>query len=70
MTASWPLALAVLAGIGLFLAYAAVVGTTAVALALANASLVRRLRRLAPLVARAGGLLMALAGGYVAYYGW
>jgi len=74
VTASWPLALAVLAGIGLFLAYAAgmglVVGTTAVALALANASLVRRLRRLAPLVARAGGLLMALAGGYVAYYGW
>jgi cytochrome c-type biogenesis protein len=63
-----------LAGIGLFLAYAAgmglVVGTTAVALALANASLVRRLRRLAPLVARAGGLLMMLAGGYVAYYGW
>jgi cytochrome c-type biogenesis protein len=63
-----------LAGIGMFLAYAAgmslVVGTTAVAVALANASLVRRLRRLAPLVARAGGLLMVLAGGYVAYYGW
>jgi cytochrome c-type biogenesis protein len=63
-----------LAGIGLFLAYAAgmglVVGTTAVAIALADASLVRRLRRLAPLVARAGGLLMVLAGLYVAYYGW
>jgi cytochrome c-type biogenesis protein len=62
------------AAIGLFLAYAAgmglVVGTTAVAVALANASLVRRLRRLEPLVARAGGLLMVAAGGYVAYYGW
>jgi len=63
-----------LAGLGLFLAYAAgmglVVGTAAVAIALADASLVRRLRRLAPLVARAGGLLMVLAGLYVAYYGW
>jgi hypothetical protein len=63
-----------LAGIGLFLAYAAgmglVVGTVAVAVALANATLVRRLRRLAPLVSRAGGLLMVLAGGYVAHYGW
>jgi hypothetical protein len=65
---------AVPAGIGLFLAYAAgmglVVGTTAVAVAVANTSVVRRIRRLAPLVSRAGGLLMALAGGYVAYYGW
>jgi cytochrome c biogenesis protein CcdA len=63
-----------LAGLGLFLAYAAgmglVVGTAAVAIALADASLLRRLRRLAPLVARAGGLLMVLAGLYVAYYGW
>jgi hypothetical protein len=62
------------AGVALFLAYAAgmglVVGTTAVAVALANASVVRRMRRLAPLVTRAGGLLMVLAGGYVAYYGW
>jgi hypothetical protein len=62
------------AGLALFLAYAAgmglVVGTTAVAVALANASVVRRMRRLAPLVSRAGGLLMVLAGGYVAYYGW
>ena len=30
----------------------------------------RRLRRAAALVSRAGGALMVLAGAYVAWYGW
>jgi cytochrome c-type biogenesis protein len=30
----------------------------------------RGLRRLAPLVARLGGVVMLLTGAYVAYYGW
>jgi cytochrome c biogenesis protein CcdA len=63
-----------LAGVGLFLAYAAgmgmVVGTAALALALARSSLVARLRRLAPVLSRAGAVVVALAGAYVAYYGW
>jgi cytochrome c biogenesis protein CcdA len=62
------------AGIGLFLAYAAgmslVVGTVALAVALARTSLIHRLRRTAPLVSRAAGGLLLLAGGYVAWYGW
>jgi len=62
------------AGIGLFLAYAAgmglAVGTAAVAVALARTTLVTRLRRAAPVIARASGLLLVLAGAYVAYYGW
>jgi cytochrome c biogenesis protein CcdA len=63
-----------LAGIGLFLAYAAgmgmVVGIAALALALARTSLIGRMRRLAPAVSRIGGLVVLIAGGYVAYYGW
>ncbi|GAA3351256.1 cytochrome c biogenesis CcdA family protein [Amorphoplanes nipponensis] len=63
-----------LAGLLLFLGYAAgmgmVVGIAALALALARTSLIGRMRRLAPLVSRAGGLVIALAGAYVAYYGW
>ncbi|MDG4789795.1 cytochrome c biogenesis protein CcdA [Micromonospora sp. WMMD1102] len=62
------------AGIGLFLAYAAgmalVVGLAALAVALAKVSLVRRLRRAAPVVGRVAGGLLVLAGGYVAWYGW
>jgi cytochrome c biogenesis protein CcdA len=62
------------AGVALFLAYAAgmglVVGTAAVAVALARASLVGRLRRLGAVVPRLAGALLMLAGGYVAYYGW
>lgn len=62
------------AGIGLFLAYAAgmglIVGTVALAFALARASVVARLRRAAPVIARAAGGLLVLAGAYVAYYGW
>jgi cytochrome c biogenesis protein CcdA len=63
-----------LAGMGLFLAYAAgmglTVGTLAVAVALARTTLIARLRRAAPIVARAAGALLVLAGAYVAYYGW
>jgi len=62
------------AGLGLFLAYAVgmglVVGTLALAVALARASLVRRLRVAAAGQSRAGGALLVITGGYVAYYGW
>lgn len=61
-------------GIGLFLAYAAgmglTVGAAALAVALARDALVTRLRRAAPLMGRLGGLLLVVAGAYVAYYGW
>ncbi len=61
-------------GVALFLAYAAgmglVVGTVAVAVALANDSLVRRIRRTGAWVPRLSGALLFLAGLYVAYYGW
>ncbi len=63
-----------LAGSGLFLLYAAgmglVVGTAALAVALAQRSLVRGARRLGRLVPTAGGVLLLLVGTYVAYYGW
>ncbi len=64
----------VLAGSALFLLYAAgmglVVGTAAVAVALAQHSLVRGARRLGAFVSRAAGALLAVVGAYVAYYGW
>jgi cytochrome c-type biogenesis protein len=64
----------VAAGIGLFLAYAAgmalLVGAAALAVALAKASFVRALRRAAPLIGRAAGALLVVAGAYVAWYGW
>jgi cytochrome c biogenesis protein CcdA len=63
-----------LAGVLLFLGYAAgmgmVVGIAALALALARVSVIGRMRRLAPLISRAGGVVITLAGAYVAYYGW
>ncbi len=63
-----------LAGAGLFLLYAAgmglVVGTAAIAVALAQQSLVRSARRLGRAVPTTGGVLLVLVGGYVAYYGW
>jgi cytochrome c biogenesis protein CcdA len=63
-----------LAGLGLFVAYAVgmglVVGTLALAVALARASLVRRLRAAAAGLSRAAGVLLLITGGYVAYYGW
>lgn len=64
----------VLAGLGLFAAYAAgmglVVGLASVSLALSAPHVVRGLRGLAPVVSRLGGLVLLAAGGYVAYYGW
>lgn len=58
----------------LFLAYAAgmglVIGVTAVAVALARASLVARLRRAGGWVPRLGGAVLLVAGTYVAWYGW
>jgi cytochrome c-type biogenesis protein len=60
-------------GIALFLAYAAgmglVVGTAAVAVALARDGLLLRMRRAAPVAARAAGALLLVAGAYVAWYG-
>lgn len=60
-------------GIALFLAYAAgmglVVGTAAVTVALARAGLLLRVRRAGLVVARAAGVLLVVAGGYVAWYG-
>ncbi len=67
-------ATSVVEGVALFLAYAAgmglVVGTVAVATALASGTLVRHLRRAGAWAPRAAGLLLALSGAYVAYYGW
>lgn len=60
-------------GAALFLAYAAgmglVVGTAAVATALASDTFVRALRRSGRFVPRASGLLLLLSGLYVTYYG-
>jgi cytochrome c biogenesis protein CcdA len=62
------------AGVGLFLAYAGgmalLVGAAAVLVALADAAVLRRLRRYTPVVSRVGGALIVLAGAYVAWYGW
>lgn len=61
-------------GVGLFLAYSAgmalVVGTVAVAVALAQQSVLRWLRRSTAAMQRVAGALMMLAGAYVAWYGW
>jgi cytochrome c biogenesis protein CcdA len=63
-----------LAGIALFAAYAAgmglVVGAAALAVALLRTSLLNRVRRAGAALSRAAGVLMLLAGAYVAYYGW
>jgi len=63
-----------LAGLALFVAYAAgmglTVGTAALAVALARTSVLARMRRVGPAVSRASGALLLIAGGYVAYYGW
>jgi hypothetical protein len=46
-----------------------VVGTAAVAVALARTGLIGRLRRTGAVLPRLGGGLLVLAGGYVAWYG-
>ena len=62
------------AGLAVFVAYAAGMGIVltglAVAVVLARQSLVRRLRAAVPYAQRASGVLLAAAGGYVAWYGW
>jgi cytochrome c biogenesis protein CcdA len=62
-----------LAGMLVFLTYAigmgVVVGVLAVSVALAQDRLVLRLRGLMPYVNRLSGLLLVIAGAYVAYYG-
>ncbi len=64
----------VLTGFLLFVAYAVgmglVVGSVALAVALARMSLLDRVKRILPYVMRVGGLLLVLAGAYVTYYGW
>lgn len=61
-------------GMTLFAAYAVgmglVVGVAAVAVAIANARLVGRMRGAGRWVPRAAGALLLLVGAYVAYYGW
>ncbi|GIH05249.1 hypothetical protein Rhe02_33160 [Rhizocola hellebori] len=61
-------------GIGLFVAYAAgmalIVGTVAIAVALAQQSVLGWLRRAGPVLSRVAGGLMTAAGAYVAWYGW
>lgn len=61
-------------GSRLFIAYAAgmalIVGTVSVAVAAAQQTMIRWMRRAAPLITRTAGALMAIAGAYVAWYGW
>ncbi len=63
----------VLGVIGVYLAYSAgitlVVGTLAVAVALASAGMIDRMRRVLPLVNRVSGMVLVVVGLYVAYYG-
>jgi cytochrome c biogenesis protein CcdA len=62
------------AGLALFVAYAAgmglVVGAVAVATALTNDGLIKAMRRSGRWVPRVSGLLLLVAGAYVSYYGW
>lgn len=57
-----------------FLVYAAgmgmVVTVLAVAVALAQGSLVSRIRRATPVIERLSGVLLVVAGAYVAWYAW
>lgn len=57
-----------------FVAYAAgmgaVVAVLAVAVALAKGSLVTRVRRATPVIERLSGVLLLVAGAYVAWYAW
>ncbi|WP_107094341.1 cytochrome c biogenesis CcdA family protein [Streptomyces ardesiacus] len=59
---------------GVFLAYAAgmgaVVGVLTLAVALSRQAAVARIRAVLPYVTRISGVLLLVAGAYVAYYGW
>jgi cytochrome c-type biogenesis protein len=58
----------------LFLAYGLgmgiLVGTAALAVALARTTLLNRLRHVGGLASRISGALLLLVGAYVGYYGW
>lgn len=64
----------VVAGFGLFVAYALgmglAIGVVALAVALAKVSVVAGMRRVGPLIGRVGGGLVLVVGLYVAWYGW
>jgi cytochrome c-type biogenesis protein len=61
------------AGVALFVAYAAgmglLVGAAALAVAVSRPRMVTGARRFGPLLSRLGGVVLLLAGAYVAYYG-
>jgi cytochrome c biogenesis protein CcdA len=63
----------VLAGLSVYLAYAAgftlVVGVLAVAAALSNVAVAERLHRIMPYLNRISGLVLVVVGLYVSYYG-
>ena len=62
------------ASLGVFVAYALgmtlVLLVLTVSLGMARQGLVRRLRQVLPYVTRASGLLLIVAGAYLAHYGW
>jgi cytochrome c biogenesis protein CcdA len=61
-------------GLSAFLAYTAgfavIVGTLAMATALASSALVDRMRTVLPHLSRISGAILLLVGAYVGYYGW
>ena len=61
-------------GVAAYVAYAlgmgAVVGALAIGAALARGAVADRFRRLIPLFTRVSGMLLVVAGLYVAWYGW
>jgi cytochrome c-type biogenesis protein len=63
----------ILAGIAAYVTYglgmALVVGVLAVSVALAGTAVTARIRRILPYVNRIGGVILVVAGLYVAYYG-
>lgn len=63
-----------LVGIGAFIAYALGMGLVLIvltlAIALARQGIIGRMRGLLPYINRVSGVLLVLAGLYVAYYGW
>lgn len=63
-----------LSSLAVFVAYSLgmtlVLLTLTVSMGMARQTMVRRLRQALPYVTRASGLLLVVAGTYVAYYGW